>query len=62
MIATGFERELVQQQEVERVKESVAAAVKPAPLRKIANSAYSGRADGLDDEWDVPTFLRKQAD
>lgn len=36
---------------------------RPAFLRKVANSRFSEDRLGLtDDEWDVPTFLRKQAD
>jgi cell division protein FtsZ len=37
-------------------------ADRPAFMRKIANAGYTPDANGLDDEWDVPTFLRKQAD
>lgn len=66
VIATGFEREFVQE---ERVKTSVAPGLatgpksfdKPTFLRKIANAPRQEKT-GLDDEWDVPTFLRKQAD
>jgi len=35
---------------------------RPAFLRKVANSAYPHDPMVGDDEWDVPTFLRKQAD
>jgi cell division protein FtsZ len=66
VIATGFEKEFMQE---ERVKPPVASGLaagpksfdKPTFLRKIANAPHSEKT-GLDDEWDVPTFLRKQAD
>lgn len=66
VIATGFEKEFVQE---ERVKTPVAPGLaagpksfdKPTFLRKIANAPRQEKT-GLDDEWDVPTFLRKQAD
>lgn len=66
VIATGFEKEFVQ---AERVKTPVAPGLatgpksfdKPTFLRKIANAPRQEKT-GLDDEWDVPTFLRKQAD
>ena len=67
VIATGFENEAVQQEE--RVKTSVSAGSKnmsmpptPTILRKIANSSHPLEREDLGDEWDVPTFLRKQAD
>ena len=65
VIATGFERDLVRE---EPVKPTVAKPLparnldRPAFLRKVAGSVYSPEALGRDDEWDVPTFLRKQAD
>ena len=66
VIATGFEKEFMQE---ERVKPPVASGLaagpksfdKPTFLRKIANAPHPEKT-GLDDEWDVPTFLRKQAD
>ncbi len=66
VIATGFEKEFIQE---ERMKTPVAPGPaagpksfdKPTFLRKIANAPYQEKT-GLDDEWDVPTFLRKQAD
>ena len=65
VIATGFEKDLVRETPVKP------AAAKPLPLksldrpaflRKVANSAYPHDPVVGDDEWDVPTFLRKQAD
>lgn len=64
IIATGFEKNMVQE-------EPVRQAAKPAPsknldrpafLRKVANGGYPHDPMVGDDEWDVPTFLRKQAD
>jgi cell division protein FtsZ len=64
VIATGFEKEAALAEE--RPKASAAPGTKPNPakslFRKVVNAPYDpGRSD-LDDEWDVPTFLRKQAD
>ncbi|MBI3596890.1 MAG: cell division protein FtsZ [Nitrospirae bacterium] len=65
VIATGFEKDLVQE---EPVKPTASKPVpsksldRPAFLRKVANSGYPPGALNVDDEWDVPTFLRKQAD
>ncbi|HEY4485176.1 MAG TPA: cell division protein FtsZ [Nitrospiria bacterium] len=65
VIATGFEKNLVREAPVKP------ASAKPLPpksldrpafLRKVANSAYPHDPGVGDDEWDVPTFLRKQAD
>ncbi|HUK56709.1 MAG TPA: cell division protein FtsZ [Nitrospiria bacterium] len=65
VIATGFEKDLIREEPVK------AAASKPVPsksldrpafLRKVANSGYPPNGLNVDDEWDVPTFLRKQAD
>ncbi|MEK6683138.1 MAG: cell division protein FtsZ [Nitrospirota bacterium] len=65
VIATGFEKDLVREAPVKP------ASAKPLPpksldrpafLRKVANSAYPHDPGVGDDEWDVPTFLRKQAD
>ncbi|HLG21632.1 MAG TPA: cell division protein FtsZ, partial [Candidatus Manganitrophaceae bacterium] len=69
VIATGFEEEK-RSEEVsgDGAARSVKKGASRAPerggyLRKVAREAESGaaRMDG-DDEWDVPTFLRKQAD
>ncbi|HEY5599944.1 MAG TPA: cell division protein FtsZ [Candidatus Manganitrophaceae bacterium] len=69
VIATGFEEEN-RSEEVsgDGAARSVKKGGSRAPerggyLRKVAREAESGaaRMDG-DDEWDVPTFLRKQAD
>ncbi|HTN43735.1 MAG TPA: cell division protein FtsZ [Nitrospiria bacterium] len=65
VIATGFDKELIREEPVK------SAASKPVPsksldrpafLRKVANSGYPPGGLNVDDEWDVPTFLRKQAD
>jgi cell division protein FtsZ len=65
VIATGFEKDLVREAPVKP------AAARPLPsksldrpafLRRVANSAYPHNPVVGDDEWDVPTFLRKQAD
>lgn len=64
VIATGFDKELIQ----EPVKPAATKPVssksldRPAFLRKVANSGYPPGTLNVDDEWDVPTFLRKQAD
>ena len=64
VIATGFEVETVRIEE--KPKPAVASAhqavSKPVFLRKIANSGHYHDKEDLDDEWDVPTFLRRQAD
>jgi len=65
VIATGFDKELIRE---EPVKPTVSKPVpsksldRPAFLRKVANSGYPPGGLNVDDEWDVPTFLRKQAD
>jgi cell division protein FtsZ len=63
VIATGFEKELTQE---ERIKTQAASTPKgmekPAFLRKIASGAHPSDRAGFEDEWDVPTFLRRQAD
>ena len=65
VIATGFERE--EAVEEERPKAEATASVsrpvhRPPALRKIANSSGFYESEGTGDEWDVPTFLRRQAD
>ncbi len=64
VIATGFEKEAEQREE--QAKASVIPGTKslnkPTALRKIANGSHSFEKEELADEWDVPTFLRKQAD
>jgi cell division protein FtsZ len=64
VIATGFEKEAEQREE--QPKSAVAPGAKSlnkqTALRKVANSAHSFEKGEMADEWDVPTFLRKQAD
>jgi cell division protein FtsZ len=67
VIATGFEQEMPQVQDVPRSPSGTAAKViaqqqQPVFLRKIANSGQFQDREDMDDEWDVPTFLRRQAD
>ncbi|HET6466051.1 MAG TPA: cell division protein FtsZ [Nitrospiria bacterium] len=65
VIATGFEKDLVQEEPVKPTASKPASSKsldRPAFLRKVANSGYPPGALNVDDEWDVPTFLRKQAD
>ncbi len=64
VIATGFEKELVREEPVKPVTKPLPSKSldRPAFLRKVANSTYSHDPMAGDDEWDVPTFLRKQAD
>jgi len=64
VIATGFEDDLVREEPVKPAAKSLPPKNldRPAFLRKVANSTYSHDPLGGDDEWDVPTFLRKQAD
>ena len=65
VIATGFDQEPAEETlKQEAVKPAPAQALdRPAFLRKVANSQYpSNRFDVGNDDWDVPTFLRKQAD
>ena len=62
VIATGFEKEDVLQKEHAKTAAVSGAMNKPTALRKIVNSSHSPEREDLDDEWDVPTFLRKQAD
>ena len=76
VIATGFEDEhalelpatvakttpepepMVQRQLPPKPVEKDRSAI----MRKIVNASFTPDPNGLDDEWDVPTFLRKQAD
>jgi cell division protein FtsZ len=64
IIATGFDRDLVLEEPVKTAAKPMPARHldRPAFLRKVANSAYPHDPMVGDDEWDVPTFLRKQAD
>jgi len=65
VIATGFEREeaVVEEQPKVEATGSVSRPInRPPALRKIANSSSFYESDGAGDEWDVPTFLRRQAD
>lgn len=64
VIATGFEKEAEQREEQEKasVMPGTKSLNKPTAFRKIANSSHSIEKEELADEWDVPTFLRKQAD
>ena len=65
VIATGFEREeaVVEEQPKVEVTASVSRPVsRPPALRKIANSSGFYDSEGAGDDWDVPTFLRRQAD
>jgi cell division protein FtsZ len=64
VIATGFERgeRMEQVEEPARPKKQVDRPVVKSPfLREIPNRKVI-RLEAGDDEWDVPTFLRKQAD
>ncbi|HSG06440.1 MAG TPA: cell division protein FtsZ, partial [Nitrospiria bacterium] len=66
VIATGFDHAPAEAEET-KPQAAVVAGDKtldrPAFLRKVANSRSPQDRLGLtDDEWDVPTFLRKQAD
>jgi cell division protein FtsZ len=67
VIATGFEAEVQQVQEAPRSQVTTASKAgsqpqQPVFLRKIANSGQFQDREDMDDEWDVPTFLRRQAD
>lgn len=65
VIATGFEKDLVKEEFVKPTAPKPVSSKsldRPAFLRKVANSGYPPGALNVDDEWDVPTFLRKQAD
>ena len=66
VIATGFEPEAASEDPLKAAaSRSISAKTmdRPPPLRKVANSHYpSDRLDIHNEEWDVPTFLRKQAD
>jgi cell division protein FtsZ len=65
VIATGFEKDLVKEESVKPTASKPVSSKsldRPAFLRKVANSGYPPGALNVDDEWDVPTFLRKQAD
>lgn len=66
VIATGFDQELTEEEALKRtMPKSVPSKSleRPAFLRKVANSPYPQERLSLDDdEWDVPTFLRRQAD
>ncbi len=64
VIATGFEMDLVREAPVKPAAKPLPprSLDRPAFLRKVANSAYPHDPVVGDDEWDVPTFLRKQAD
>ncbi len=66
VIATGFEKDLAME---ETLKPGISKPHpaknldRPAYIRKVVNSPYPPERLGMgDDEWDVPTFLRKQAD
>ncbi|MBI3609326.1 MAG: cell division protein FtsZ [Nitrospirae bacterium] len=65
VIATGFEKDLVREEPVKPATSRSLTAKnldRPAFLRKVVNDPYPQGPLGGDDEWDVPTFLRKQAD
>jgi cell division protein FtsZ len=65
VIATGFEKDMVREEPVKPTASKPASSKsldRPAFLRKVANSGYPPGTLNVDDEWDVPTFLRKQAD
>ncbi|HSG05871.1 MAG TPA: cell division protein FtsZ, partial [Nitrospiria bacterium] len=66
VIATGFEAAEAETETPMPVATGSTAAKnidRPAFLRKVANSNVPQDRLGLtDDEWDVPAFLRKQAD
>lgn len=72
IIATGFDKEKVKDMQPATALPAKNANVKslafknidkPAFLRKVVNSDFRNEEMGIfDDEWDVPTFLRKQAD
>lgn len=72
IIATGFDKEKVKDMQSATALPAKNANVKsmafknidkPAFLRKVVNSDFRNEEMGIfDDEWDVPTFLRKQAD
>lgn len=72
IIATGFDKEKVKDTQPATALPAKNANVKslafknidkPAFLRKVVNSDFRNEEMGIfDDEWDVPTFLRKQAD
>jgi cell division protein FtsZ len=64
VIATGFEKERVREEPVKPVTKPLPSKSldRPAFLRKVANGNYPHDPMAGDDEWDVPTFLRKQAD
>jgi len=72
IIATGFDKEKVKEMQSATALPAKNANVKslafknidrPAFMRKVVNSDFRNEEMGIfDDEWDVPTFLRKQAD
>jgi len=64
VIATGFEKEELRFEEKEKPQPALdtKSLVNPTALRKVVNSASSLGREEMGDDWDVPTFLRKQAD
>lgn len=68
VIATGFEPVAVEQEEVNKTQEVQQtpypkAVEHPSYMRRVVNSDLDPDSLGIgNDEWDVPAFLRKQAD
>ena len=65
VIATGFGAEAGAEETVRRAPAKTATAKnldRPAFMRKVVNGGAMQETLGDADEWDVPTFLRRQAD
>jgi cell division protein FtsZ len=67
VIATGFERSAIEEEGSRKLESRKSGYPKtldrPAFVRRVVNSDLSRETMGLgDEEWDVPAFLRKQAD
>ncbi len=67
VIATGFERSAVEEESSRKSESQKIGYSKtfdhPNFMRRVVNSDMNREAMGLgDEEWDVPAFLRKQAD
>ncbi len=67
VIATGFERVSMQEETYQKPEPQKPAysqiAERPSYMRRVVNGDFDRETMGIgDDEWDVPAFLRKQAD
>jgi cell division protein FtsZ len=67
VIATGFERAAMEEETFKKPEAPKTAYSKPVErpqyMKRVVNSDFEREAMGIgDEEWDVPAFLRKQAD